>query len=175
MTGVKLATYNVNGVNGRLPVLLRWLAEAEPDIVCLQELKSLDERFPESALREAGYAAAWHGQKSWNGVAILSRGGEIARPKAKTPQTPQPKPRAAKPKRPPKPSREAVRLAKQGVRTAEKRAVQRLAELAAREKALAEERRRLERELSAEKLRHETRLRGAEEAYEAALADWLRG
>ena len=74
---MKLATYNVNGVNGRLPVLLRWLAEAEPDVVCLQELKSPDERFPESALRDAGYAAAWHGQKRWNGVAILSRVGDI--------------------------------------------------------------------------------------------------
>ena len=74
---MKLATYNVNGVNGRLPVLLRWLAAAQPDVVCLQELKCPDERFPEAALRDAGYAAAWHGQKSWNGVAILSRVGAI--------------------------------------------------------------------------------------------------
>ena len=74
---VKLATYNVNGINGRLPVLLRWLAEAAPDVVCLQELKSPDERFPEGAIRDAGYDAVWHGQKSWNGVAILSRAGEI--------------------------------------------------------------------------------------------------
>ena len=74
---MKIATYNVNGVNGRLPVLLRWLAEAEPDIVCLQELKSPDERFPIEAIREGGYDAIWHGQKSWNGVAILSRVGEI--------------------------------------------------------------------------------------------------
>jgi len=69
-----IATYNVNGVNGRLPVLLRWLEEAEPDIVCLQELKSPDERFPGSAIEAAGYGAIWHGQKSWNGVAILARG-----------------------------------------------------------------------------------------------------
>jgi exodeoxyribonuclease III len=74
---VKIATYNVNGVNGRLPVLLRWLEAARPDIACLQELKAADERFPEAALRELGYRAVWHGQKSWNGVAILSRCGEI--------------------------------------------------------------------------------------------------
>jgi exodeoxyribonuclease-3 len=74
---VKIATYNVNGVNGRLPVLLRWLAEDQPDIVCLQELKAPDEKFPERAIRDLGYDAIWHGQKSWNGVAILSRVGEI--------------------------------------------------------------------------------------------------
>ena len=74
---MKVATYNVNGVNGRLPVLLRWLAEAQPDIVCLQELKAPQDRFPEAAIRDAGYDAIWHGQKSWNGVAILSRVGEI--------------------------------------------------------------------------------------------------
>ncbi len=74
---MRIATYNVNGVNGRLPVLLRWLAEAQPDIVCLQELKCADEQFPVAAMRDAGYDAIWHGQKSWNGVAILSRVGEI--------------------------------------------------------------------------------------------------
>jgi len=74
---VRSATYNVNGINGRLPVLRRWLALRRPDVVCLQELKSPDERFPESALAEAGYHAVWHGQKSWNGVAILSRVSEI--------------------------------------------------------------------------------------------------
>ncbi len=68
-----IATYNVNGVNGRLPVLLRWLAETKPDIVCLQELKAPQEKFPEQAIIDAGYYAIWHGQKSWNGVAILSR------------------------------------------------------------------------------------------------------
>jgi exodeoxyribonuclease-3 len=72
---VRIATYNVNGVNGRLPVLLRWLAETQPDVVCLQELKAPDEKFPEAAIRDAGYEAIWHGQKSWNGVAILSRVG----------------------------------------------------------------------------------------------------
>lgn len=70
---MKIATYNVNGVNGRLPVLLRWLEEAGPDIVCLQELKAPQEKFPEQAIRDAGYHPLWHGQKSWNGVAILSR------------------------------------------------------------------------------------------------------
>ncbi|RYY20530.1 MAG: exodeoxyribonuclease III [Chitinophagaceae bacterium] len=73
---MKIATYNVNGVNGRLPVLLRWLKESEPDIVCLQELKAPQEKFPLQAINDAGYHAAWHGQKSWNGVAILSRLGE---------------------------------------------------------------------------------------------------
>lgn len=70
---MRIATYNVNGVNGRLPVLLRWLAESAPDVVCLQELKAPDEKFPEKAIRDAGYGAIWHGQKSWNGVAILAR------------------------------------------------------------------------------------------------------
>jgi exodeoxyribonuclease-3 len=70
---VKIATYNVNGVNGRLPVLLRWLEAARPDVVCLQELKAPDEKFPKAALEQAGYGAVWHGQKSWNRVAILAR------------------------------------------------------------------------------------------------------
>ncbi len=73
---MKIATYNVNGINGRLPVLLRWLKEAKPDVVCLQELKAPDEKFPLSAIQRAGYGAIWHGQKSWHGVAILSRGAE---------------------------------------------------------------------------------------------------
>jgi exodeoxyribonuclease III len=71
---LKIATYNVNGVNGRLPILLRWLAESKPDVACLQELKAPQEKFPEAAIREAGYGVIWHGQKSWNGVAILARG-----------------------------------------------------------------------------------------------------
>ena len=71
---MKIATFNVNGINGRLPVLLRWLGEAKPDIVCLQELKAPNDKFPIGAIREAGYGAIWHGQKSWNGVAILARG-----------------------------------------------------------------------------------------------------
>jgi exonuclease III len=71
---MKIATFNVNGVNGRLPALLRWLAESKPDVVCLQELKAPQEKFPEAAIHQAGYNAIWHGQKSWNGVAILARG-----------------------------------------------------------------------------------------------------
>jgi exodeoxyribonuclease III len=70
---MKIATYNVNGVNGRLTVLLRWLNETAPDVVCLQELKAPKEKFPEQAIEDAGYHAIWHGQKSWNGVAILAR------------------------------------------------------------------------------------------------------
>jgi len=70
---MRIATYNVNGINGRLPVLLRWLDETKPDVVCLQELKAPDEKFPKQAIEDAGYHAIWHGQKSWNGVAILSR------------------------------------------------------------------------------------------------------
>jgi exodeoxyribonuclease-3 len=72
---LKIATFNVNGVNGRLPSLLRWLAETKPDVACLQELKAPQEKFPEAAIRDAGYGVIWHGQKSWNGVAILARGG----------------------------------------------------------------------------------------------------
>src|SRR4051812_8300704 len=74
---MKIATYNVNGINGRLPVLLRWLNETTPDVVCLQELKAPQEKFPLEAIQDAGYNTIWHGQKSWNGVAILSR---IAQP-----------------------------------------------------------------------------------------------
>jgi exodeoxyribonuclease III len=73
---MKIATFNVNGVNGRLPVLLRWLNEYRPDVACLQELKTPDEKFPSEAVAEAGYDAIWHGQKSYNGVAILSRIGK---------------------------------------------------------------------------------------------------
>ena len=73
---MKIATYNVNGINGRLPVLLRWLDEAKPDVVCLQELKAPQEKFPEQAIKDAGYSAIWHGQKSWNGVAILARNAQ---------------------------------------------------------------------------------------------------
>lgn len=74
---MKIATYNVNGISARLPVLLRWLEETQPDVACLQELKAPQERFPLEAIEDAGYKAIWHGQKSWNGVAILSRGHEI--------------------------------------------------------------------------------------------------
>jgi exodeoxyribonuclease-3 len=73
---MKIATFNVNGVNGRLSVLLRWLAETRPDVACLQELKAPDEHFPAAAIEKAGYGAIWNGQKSWNGVAILARNAE---------------------------------------------------------------------------------------------------
>lgn len=72
---MKIATYNVNGVNGRLPVLLRWLQENQPDIACLQELKAPQEKFPLTDINLAGYNAIWFGQKSWNGVAILAKDG----------------------------------------------------------------------------------------------------
>ncbi len=73
---MKIATFNINGMNARQPRLLEWLAETSPDVACLQELKTPDEKFPIDAIREAGYGAIWHGQKSWNGVAILVKGGE---------------------------------------------------------------------------------------------------
>ena len=70
---MKIATYNVNSINARLASLLRWLEETAPDVVCLQELKAPQDKFPEAAIRAAGYGVIWHGQKSWNGVAILAR------------------------------------------------------------------------------------------------------
>jgi len=73
---MKIATYNVNSINARLPVLLRWLAENQPDIVCLQELKAPQDKFPQQPILDAGYGSIWHGQKSYNGVAILARGHE---------------------------------------------------------------------------------------------------
>ena len=72
---MKVATYNVNGINARLPVLLQWLKETKPDVACLQELKAPDEKIPKSDIEQAGYTALWHGQKRWNGVAILARNG----------------------------------------------------------------------------------------------------
>lgn len=72
---LRIASYNINGVNPRLPVLLRWLDESRPDIVGLQELKCTDEAFPAAAIEALGYACVWHGQRSWNGVALLSRVG----------------------------------------------------------------------------------------------------
>ena len=73
---MRLATFNVNNVNKRLPNLLRWLADVKPDAVCLQELKAEDRAFPIAAIRDAGYGAVWCGQRSWNGVAILARGAD---------------------------------------------------------------------------------------------------
>ena len=73
---MKIATFNINNINRRLPNLLMWLKRAKPDIVALQELKSTDDSFPHVAIEKAGYGAAWRGQKTWNGVAILARGAD---------------------------------------------------------------------------------------------------
>jgi exodeoxyribonuclease-3 len=71
---MRIATFNVNGINSRMPALLQWLDETQPDVACLQELKAPQDKFPEMEIRAAGYCPIWHGQKSWNGVAILARG-----------------------------------------------------------------------------------------------------
>ena len=73
---MKIATFNVNGITSRLPRLLEWLEESSPDIACLQELKTSDATFPQLAIQGAGYGAIWHGQKGFNGVAILAKGVE---------------------------------------------------------------------------------------------------
>ena len=73
---MKIATFNINNINRRLDNLLAWLGAAKPDIACLQELKAADNEFPHRAIEKAGYSAVWRGQKSWNGVAILSRKSE---------------------------------------------------------------------------------------------------
>ena len=86
----KIATFNVNGINARLPRLLEWLEETAPDIVCLQELKADDAKFPEAAIRGAGYGAAWHGQKGFNGVAILARGADPIVTRRGLPDDPDP-------------------------------------------------------------------------------------
>jgi exodeoxyribonuclease-3 len=74
MSTLKIATYNVNGIRARLQHLLLWLEREQPDVACLQELKAVNEGFPVLAVRAAGYEAIWHGQRSWNGVAILVKG-----------------------------------------------------------------------------------------------------
>ncbi len=89
---MRIATFNVNGITSRLPALLQWLDEKQPDVACLQELKAPHEKFPEAAINEAGYQAIWHGQKSWNGVAILARGAapvEVGRGLAGDPEDAQ--------------------------------------------------------------------------------------
>ncbi|WP_426609298.1 exodeoxyribonuclease III [Bradyrhizobium sp. McL0616] len=73
---MRIATFNINNVNRRLPNLLRWLNAAKPDVVALQELKAADGEFPAAAIEKAGYGAVWRGQKTWNGVAILARNAE---------------------------------------------------------------------------------------------------
>jgi exodeoxyribonuclease-3 len=87
---LKIATYNINGINPRLPVLTRWLTKFRPDIVGLQELKCTDEAFPADAIAALGYSAIWHGQRSWNGVAILSRVGEPVETRRGLPDDPDP-------------------------------------------------------------------------------------
>ncbi|MGI8894804.1 MAG: exodeoxyribonuclease III [Casimicrobiaceae bacterium] len=72
--GMKIATYNVNGVNGRPTRLLEWFGETKPDVVCLQESKTDDSKFPARAIEDAGYGAVWHGQRSHHGVAVLAKG-----------------------------------------------------------------------------------------------------
>jgi exodeoxyribonuclease-3 len=87
---LRIASYNINGINTRLPVLTRWLEEFGPDIVGLQELKCTDEAFPTDAIKALGYSAIWHGQKSWNGVAILSRVGDPVETRRALPSDPDP-------------------------------------------------------------------------------------
>ncbi|WEX74603.1 exodeoxyribonuclease III [Sinorhizobium numidicum] len=73
---MKIATFNINGVNRRLGNLIAWLTMSKPDVVCLQELKATDGQFPKAAIETAGYGAVWRGQAAWNGVAILARDSE---------------------------------------------------------------------------------------------------
>jgi exodeoxyribonuclease-3 len=87
---MKIATFNVNGINARLPRLIEWLEEAKPDIVCLQELKADDAKFPEAAIRATGYGVVWHGQKGFNGVAILARGCDPVETRRGLPDDPDP-------------------------------------------------------------------------------------
>ena len=87
---MKVATYNANGINGRLPVLLDWLSQPRPDVVCLQELKAASEKFSEAAIQNAGYEAIWLDQKSWNGVAIPARGTKPVETRRGLPNDPDP-------------------------------------------------------------------------------------
>jgi exodeoxyribonuclease III len=88
---MKIATFNINNVNKRLSNLLAWLAEAQPDVVCLQELKATDKDFPRRAIEAAGYGAVWRGQSTWNGVAILARGAEPVLTRTELPGDPSDK------------------------------------------------------------------------------------
>jgi len=85
---LRIASYNINGINSRLGVLTRWLDEFRPDIVGLQELKCTDEAFPNEVIRGLGYSAIWHGQRAWNGVAILSRVGDPVETRRALPNDP---------------------------------------------------------------------------------------
>ena len=86
---LRIASYNINGINTRLAVLSRWLEEFRPDIVGLQELKCTDDAFPKDAIEKLGYSAIWHGQKSWNGVALLSRVGAPVETRRALPSDPK--------------------------------------------------------------------------------------
>jgi exodeoxyribonuclease-3 len=86
---LRIASYNINGINSRLGVLMRWLDEFQPDVVGLQELKCTDEAFPHAAIEALGYSAIWHGQKSWNGVALLSRVGDPVETRRSLPNDPK--------------------------------------------------------------------------------------
>src|SRR5947208_13391334 len=91
MTGkrrLRIASYNINGINSRLHVLVSWLQEFQPDVVGLQELKCTDEAFPAAAIAALGYSAIWHGQRSWNGVALLSRAGDPVETRRALPNDP---------------------------------------------------------------------------------------
>ncbi|KFL26132.1 exodeoxyribonuclease III [Devosia sp. 17-2-E-8] len=88
---MKVATFNINNVNRRLPNLLAWLDAARPDVVCLQELKASQAEFPVTAINEAGYGAIWRGQKTWNGVAILARGADPIQTRSELPGDPEDK------------------------------------------------------------------------------------
>ncbi len=87
---MRIATFNVNSINGRLDNLLVWLAATEPDVVCLQELKCTQRDFPAAALKQAGYHSVWRGQPTWNGVSILAPG----QPPVLTPEAPPDDPAA---------------------------------------------------------------------------------
>jgi exodeoxyribonuclease-3 len=86
---LKIATFNVNNVNKRLPNLLTWLRSSKPDIVCLQELKAEQAEFPDAELRKAGYSSAWVGQRNWNGVAILARRRDVIVTRRRLPGDPK--------------------------------------------------------------------------------------
>src|SRR5207253_9842505 len=87
---LRIASYNINGVNSRLHVLTRWLEGVGPDIVGQQELKATDEAFPADAIEALGYRAIWNGQKSWNGVTILRPGGDPVETRRGVPNDPDP-------------------------------------------------------------------------------------
>jgi exodeoxyribonuclease-3 len=87
---VKIATLNINNINNRFDSLIDWLAHAEPDVACLQELKADQTGFPAAALSQMGYEAVWRGQLTWNGVAILARGGKPVLTRTQLPDDPDP-------------------------------------------------------------------------------------